>query len=236
MKFNILYEDEFLLVVDKPAFMPCYPLKAGETNTLANALIDYDQRFASVGDGLDAGIVHRLDNTTTGVLVVAKTNEDYQKLRSIWNTSVIKKQYRAFVYGIIPQKLDIGFPISHHPKNKKKMMVCSSEKQARELKAREAETSVVRQKILQLSKNEAVSEVFVSICTGVRHQIRVHLAFAGYPLVGDLLYQKKIAGETVRFKRPLLNLASIEMPHPASGQLIKILSRGDSDFAFFGKY
>ncbi|EKD42615.1 MAG: Pseudouridine synthase [uncultured bacterium] len=233
MKSNILYEDEVLLIVDKPSNIPCYPLKEGETNTLANALLAYAPQLSQVGDGLDAGIVHRLDNTTTGVLVVAKTNEVYQKLRAIWNQSGIKKQYRAFVYGIVPQKIDIGFPIAHHPKNKKKMVVCSSEKQAREFKARPAETSAVRQRIFQLSKNEAVSEVLVTICTGVRHQIRVHLAFAGYPLVGDALYQKKITAGLARFKRPLLNLAHIEMGHPVTGQIIKISSKGDSDFNFF---
>lgn len=193
MTCTILYEDDFILAVDKPAGMP----------SCGNG---------SIEDHLGLKLVHRLDNDTSGILVVAKTDVAFGKMRSIWKTSQVIKKYTALVLGKTPPAGNIDKPIAHHPRKKKKMIMGGK-------KARPARTQF---KTIKYFKNYSLLEV--TITTGVRHQIRIHLASIGHPLAGDHLYQKanKRERDTLGLERHFLHLATIELPHPETGKKLKL--------------
>lgn len=188
-KLLILYENEDLLAVEKERGLPTLPLSEGETETLAVLLATHYPDMTNIGGEHEAGIVHRLDNDTSGIIIAAKNQETYEALRAIWNTDQVEKGYLAWVIGHAPISGNLHHPIAHHPTNHKKMVVCTSEKEAKKLKARNAETQFKR---LKVSDNTSLLQV--KIRTGVRHQIRVHLASIGFPLLGDALYGKKTDG------------------------------------------
>ena len=237
LKLSILFEDESFLVIDKSPLLPCYPLRASETETCANALVAHAPLLAFVGSALEAGIVHRLDNTTSGILIAAKNPQAYDYCRSIWNSEKVNKTYLAVAHGIIPQKLEIGYPIAHHPDDAKRMIVCSNQKQAAQSKAREAHSLIERVEMYPWLNSLMLSLARVVITTGVRHQIRVHLAYAGFPLVGDKLYNKNSRSQLTLWprelntiQRPLLHLQQVNLPHPVTGKILVLKSRGDADF------
>lgn len=251
-----IFKDASLIAVNKPAWIPVYPLKENEKETIANALVaDYPEQD-DTGPPLQAGIVHRLDNDTSGILIVARNNDVYDKLRSIWNTDQVKKEYTALVFGITPEKETISIPIAHHPSKKKKMMVCETKTKEKKYKGRPARTEIKRVQIFRSNRmcegnrpvvptREEFSLLKVQITTGVRHQIRVHLASIGHPIVGDKLYgnfetrnsclvgrQAKLlpdrqAGEII--KRQFLHLGKIELPHPVTEKILKVESPLPSD-------
>jgi len=230
---KILHTDRHLIVVDKPATMPVYPLREGEGGTIAELL---EQRFpeqASVGPPRQAGIIHRLDNTTSGILVAARDNETYKKMRALWNGPSVTKTYTALVLGKLGRTRKITTPIAHHPSNKKKMVVCETERRKVEWKGREAKTEVSPKKTFVGDGGSFFSLVSVRITTGVRHQIRVHLASIGHPIVGDRLYQnpQKRKADPINLGRPFLHLTKVSLPHPLTGRPLTIPSPLAQDLA-----
>lgn len=217
---KILYKDQRLVVVDKPAGIPVYPLRDTDTGTVAQIL---EERFPELRDaGLphQAGIVHRLDNTTSGLLVAARDPETYAKMRSLWNTPGVTKTYSALVIGKIKKETTITTPIAHHPSNKKKMVVCETASRAKDWKGRKAKTKVTSKKFLTDSNGNSFSLVEARITTGVRHQIRVHLASIGHPIAGDKLYQNPVKrrDDHTGLGRPFLHLEQIGFDHPGTGK------------------
>jgi 23S rRNA pseudouridine1911/1915/1917 synthase len=252
--------------------MPCLSLKTGETDTLAAWLIKRFSRQAEIGRPLEAGLVHRLDNDTSGLVVAARTSEAYETLRTQFSNPPlppftkggdaklspllqrgvrgdlkvcktgnfgILKAYTALVIGNPPNEGTITTPIAHHPRKKKKMVVCKSAVQAKALKARPAITSFEVLKRYKSSHDRrrvsgnqcptppsAYSLLRVRIATGVRHQIRVHLASIGFPIAGDRLYQnpKKRAEDTLSLKRHFLHASQIGFTHPKTGKWIEVKS------------
>lgn len=184
LKLPLLYQDSYLIAIDKPAGIPCQPLRANEETTVANGLVAMFPELQGIGGELEAGLVHRLDNGTSGVLVAARTQAQYDYLRSIWNTNKVEKIYHALVLGHLDKTITIDFAVAHHPRKKKKMFACKTEEEMRKNKGRAARTIV--KPIKEVEENTLVE---INIQTGVRHQIRVHLAAVGHPLVGDQLYQ-----------------------------------------------
>lgn len=214
-----LHEDEVLLVVEKPAGLPClpvrqagFPVRTGAarcTPTLASILVE---QWPSLTTLPDFGIAHRLDNDTSGLLIVAKTSEVYAILREQFSSAGTgsprpHKEYTALVLGSPPDEGTINDSIAHHPRKKAKMVVDDG--------GRPARTDYTVKK-----RYRDYTLLTVTIATGVRHQIRVHLASAGFPLAGDRLYQnqKKRAVDTLPLQRHFLHASRLAITHPATGR------------------
>lgn len=179
MPIKIAYVDANCVVVDKPAGMP----SAGSSNSALEAVCELYPEVANLGDNpVEGGLAHRLDTGTSGLLVFARTPESYVKLREAFSKGLIKKTYVALVEGKLEQDCMIDFPIAHHPKNKAKMLAVTPKNKYFRGKAKLARTEV---SIL------SPSHIRLRIQGGRRHQIRVHLAAIGHPLVGDVLYGAK---------------------------------------------
>lgn len=211
---QIFYEDEALMVVEKPAGMPVYPLHPEEVGTLANLLLPHAPELAQVGAPLQAGTLHRLDNHTSGLIVVARTQEAHEKLSAQWNTPDVTKTYTALVVGLLSGSGTIAAAIAHHPRKKNKMVV--DEKNGR--------PAVTHWKVVRRRENYSLLEV--TLTTGVRHQIRVHLASIGHPLVGDRLYQNSLRRLQDRsgLDRQFLHLSRVMLKHPVTSKKMEFTS------------
>jgi len=201
---DIIYEDEHLVVVDKPADMIVHPAGKIYSGTLVNALLYHcKDSLSGIGGVIRPGIVHRLDKNTTGLMVVAKNDLAHLDLsRQIKNHRVTKK-YLTLVRGNMKDDSGvIDAPIGRSLKNRKKMAVT-------EVKSRGAITHF---KVLKRFSGYTLVEA--TLRTGRTHQIRVHLAFIGYPIVGDQLYGRKRQG--LKIKRQALHSYILGFVHPAS--------------------
>lgn len=221
---HIIYEDQDLLVIDKPAGMPTISLKEGERGTLAEWLLAQLPAQAGIGPGrTEAGLVHRLDNDSSGIILAAKNEPAYANLREQFRQGKAQKEYLALVVGHPPEAGSIDFPIAHHPRKKKKMVVCESEARAEAWGGRPATTKfslLHRYTLSQAERSALYALLRVTITTGVRHQIRVHLASLGYPIAGDRLYQspKKRAADILKLDRHLLHAHRLTFSHPSTGK------------------
>ncbi len=204
---KIVFEDDFILAIDKPAGIPsCILRQAQDDRESVEKWLQ--KKYPNVK------LVHRLDNETSGILIAAKTDTAFETLRAIWKTPQVTKKYTALVLGKTCALGKITTPIAHHPRKKKKMMMGGK-------KARPTHTEF---KTIKYFKNYSLLEV--KITTGVRHQIRIHLASIGHPLAGDQLYQKAKARDRDRLNLNghFLHLSTIEFPHPETGEMISLNS------------
>ncbi len=178
VKFDIVYEDNSLIVINKPPGIVVHPAPGHSSGTLVHGLLHHCKDLSGIGGVLRPGIVHRLDKDTSGLLVVAKNDKAHDSLSRQFKSGTIKKQYIALVHGLVKDnKQEIDLPISRHPKRRKEMAVVQSGgKHALTLwkKINEFQTGF--------------SLLSVSIRTGRTHQIRVHLSHIGHPVVGDPVY------------------------------------------------
>jgi 23S rRNA pseudouridine1911/1915/1917 synthase len=173
----VVYEDTDVVVIDKPAGMVVHPAPGHPRGTLANALVAHVPGI-SVGGSQRPGIVHRLDKDTSGLIVAAKTDRGRTSLISQWDDRSVEKTYLALVAGsVADEEATIDAPIGRDPKNRQRMAVLRSGRPA-----------VTRFRVIERFPNATLLEL--SIETGRTHQIRVHLAFIGHPILGDQLYGK----------------------------------------------
>ena len=210
----VLYEDAHIIVLNKPPGLVVHPAPGNYTGTLVNALLYHYGNLPSLNAGLHqnererAGIVHRLDKDTSGVMVVARTKEALRSLSMQFKNRTVQKQYLAIVTGVIKKgsgTIDAG--IGRHVKDRMKISVHTH-------KAREAITVfVVKERYLQATL------VAIEIKTGRTHQIRVHMAHKGYPVLGDRVYGgarvMKLGADTVM--RQMLHAESLSLLHPDTG-------------------
>lgn len=214
----ILYEDEHLIALEKPSGVPTHPLRAGERGTVANALSARFPECAHASpDPREAGISHRLDRETSGVLLAARDRETFLALRAAFSAHEIKKGYFAIVEGDVTEAKTISLPLAHHPGDKRRMIAVKDPHTARRLKAQEAETYIE-----PVAWREGTTLVRASTCYGRMHQIRAHLASAGYPLVGDTRYGG--SAQTILGRPFFLHAAWIELTHPKRGQPLRVSS------------
>ncbi len=186
---DILYEDEHLLALNKAAGIICHPARGDQTGTLANGLVFYAQELSRGEDPFRPGIVHRLDKNTTGVMLVAKTDEAHWRLSLQFERRTVQKTYLAVVHGN-PQ-LDgdtIDAPIGVHPVVREKFAVM-----VRENKIDIAKSAVTHYEVAERYKDYAL--VKLSPKTGRTHQLRVHMSHIGHPIVGDTMYGGRIISE-----------------------------------------
>ena len=175
---DILYEDEHLIIVNKPAGMVVHPAPGHYTGTLVHALLYHCDTLAGIGGVERPGIVHRLDKDTTGAIVVAKSDRAHQDLQAQIKAKTARREYWGIVYGAFSAESGkIDLPISRHPSDRKKMAVVPPEK------GREA---VTHWQVLERIGNYSLMQFLLE--TGRTHQIRVHCAHLGHPLLGDNTY------------------------------------------------
>jgi 23S rRNA pseudouridine1911/1915/1917 synthase len=214
---SVVFEDEYLVVIDKPAGLVVHPGSGNRTGTMMNALLHHAPQLAAIPR---AGIVHRLDKDTSGLLVVAKTLAAQTDLVRQLQARTVKRHYLALVHGALAKDGTVDAPVGRHPVHRTKMAVVE--------RGREARTHyAVRQRFARATLLECRLE------TGRTHQIRVHMAAVGHPLVGDPAYGKRRSGD-VRldaFPRQALHAWRLALVHPATGAQIAWESPLPADMA-----
>ncbi len=216
MELDIVFEDEHILVVHKPAGLVIHPAAGNPSGTLVNALLHHCRDLSGIGGVERPGIVHRLDKDTTGLLVVAKNDSAHQRLALDFRRRRVHKTYLAVCYGVpCPPEGVVDAPIGRHPRERKRMAVTPSGRPARTL--------------YRVSESlPGTSLVACRLVTGRTHQIRVHMAHVGHALVGDPLYagrQWRNLAEPARsacrdFPRQALHAWRLELAHPATGEML----------------
>lgn len=199
---DIIYQDEDLLVVNKPAGLVTHPAPGRPDHTLLNALLAYLPGLPDTGDALRPGIVHRLDKDTSGVMVVARNATTHTELMNQFKARTVKKIYKVLVRGhLSPEEGTIEADIGRDPRNRQRMAVVSRGRTAR-----------THYRVIDYPGDYSLLEVKLE--TGRTHQIRVHLAAIGYPVVGDATYGVK----SEHLSRQFVHAASLGFRLPKSGE------------------
>ena len=214
LALEVLHQDAAVIVVNKPGGIPCHPIHANERDTVMNAVVARFPEIATVGaKPLEGGLVHRLDNGTSGALLIARNRGTFEKLRDAIRAGRIARRYEALVAGSLERKTEIDTPIAHHAKNARKMIV-GDPASANPKRAGRAASTLVE----PLRRIGDFTLLSIAPKTGSRHQIRVHLASIGHPIVGDTLYGGP-ASETLAHGRFWLHLCDLAFDSPAVGHV-----------------
>ncbi len=233
-KLDIIYEDNDVMVINKPAGLVVHPGAGNFDNTLVNALINYDKKnLSSINGELRPGIVHRLDKDTSGVIIVAKNNFAHTHLSKQFNDHSIDRKYIALVWGKLrPQKGEIKTFITRSSKNRQLMDVSQT-------KGKLAITNYKTIEIYENSRVPTLSLVEYRLKTGRTHQIRVHMKFKGNPILGDKSYKKKLKklkdvdpelNEIIKkIDRQCLHAKSLGFLHPTKNQRLFFESKLPND-------
>ncbi|MFH1407310.1 MAG: RluA family pseudouridine synthase [Candidatus Omnitrophota bacterium] len=215
---EIIYEDDNVVVVNKPVGMVVHPAPGNQNNTLVNALMHHG-KLASLGGPLRPGIVHRLDKDVSGILIAAKTDATYLNLVKQFKERKVERRYIAVVKGKLEfDEGEINLPLGRHPRARKKMAVCFT-------KSKHAQT---RYKLLKRGKDFSVVEL--GLGTGRTHQIRVHLAYLKHPIIGDEKY-----GFGDKSDRIMLHAKSLGFYHPRTGKYMEFSSKIPPEIAAFSE-
>ena len=231
--FPILYEDADVIVLDKPAGLVVHPAPGNQDGTLVNALLAHcGEQFTGIGDERRPGIVHRLDKDTSGIMVVAKTQLANNALTAAFAARDLDRAYLALVWGLpSPLEGEIEGDIGRDNRDRKRMAVVS----------RNGKPALTRYRVLR-AWGTAVSLLECRLATGRTHQIRVHLASRGHPVVGDPLYLRRVPAvarslpEPVRhrlldFPRQALHAARLGFAHPRTGTALQFSTELPPDMA-----
>ena len=214
MDLRIMYEDEDLVVIDKPAGLVVHPGPGHSTGTLVHGLLGRGPGWSTIGGTERPGIVHRLDRDTSGLMVVARNDEAHRELARQLQRRVMTRRYRAIVVGeVADPAARIEAPIGRDRKNRQRMAVVAG--------GREAVTEFRR-----LAIAGGYSLLDVSLGTGRTHQIRVHLAFIKHPVLGDPVYGRR----SPLIGRPALHAAALTLRHPRTGKSMTWESPPPEDF------
>jgi 23S rRNA pseudouridine1911/1915/1917 synthase len=215
---NILFKDEALIVVDKPAGMVVYPAAGHRQGTLMNAVAYHCGKLAATGGPLRPGVVHRLDKDTSGVMVVALDDAAYYHLIEQFRQRTINRKYIALVYGnFVQDEGEIALKIGRSATDRKKMST----------RVKTGREAVTKWKVLKRFHNATLIQA--KLGTGRTHQIRVHFASIGHPVLGDRTYGKKTEVEkkgsgTIRFPRQMLHAEVLGFIHPQNGEYLEFSS------------
>lgn len=225
IQLNIVHEDEYLMIINKPAGLVVHPAAGNQTGTLLNALLNHAPDLINLPR---AGIVHRLDKETTGLMVVAKTLEAHTDLVEQLADRTVSREYEAVAVGVMTGGGTVDAPMGRHPTQRKLMAVLS----------RGGKRAVTHYRVVKRYPHH--THIRVKLETGRTHQIRVHMAHIGFSLVGDATYGKrfkipKAANahliETLKaFPRQALHAAKLGLEHPGTGEYTEWTAPVPSDF------
>ena len=197
--FKILYEDEDLMVIDKPNGLVVHPGNGNQNHTLVNALIYHNKNLSDIGGEERPGIVHRIDKDTSGIMLVAKNNKCHELLADDFKNKRVKRTYIALIKGVFPhQSATIDAPIGRDKNNRLKMAVT----------AENSKNAVTHLKVIKRYKKYTL--VSLVLDTGRTHQIRVHMAYIGYPVYNDPIYSGSEATPCGQF----LHSSEVDFVHP----------------------
>jgi 23S rRNA pseudouridine1911/1915/1917 synthase len=221
MALPVLFEDEHLLVLNKPAGWVVHPAAGNWQGTLLNGLLAWHSGAAALPR---AGIVHRLDKGTSGLMVVGKTLQAVTALTRAIAARQVQRHYLAIAHGNFPTKrASIELPLGRDPRSRVRMAVVRTGKSARTEVERLASTAVD-----QAHGRECMSALRCKLHTGRTHQIRVHLASRGHPLAADILYGGR---SVLGMHRPALHAVSLSLAHPHCGHALSFQAPPPEDFA-----
>ena len=214
---EILYLDDFLIVVNKPPDMVIYPAAGHSSGTLLNAIAYHSKKLASIGGPLRPGVVHRLDKDTSGVMVVALDDSAYYNLVEQFRERTINRKYKALIYGALKKVSgEIVLRIGRSESDRKKMST----------KVRRGKEAVTSWKVIERLTDATLIEA--KLGTGRTHQIRVHFASIGHPVLGDKTYGKKTelakGNRKIIFPRQMLHAELLGFIHPATGEYMEFMS------------
>ncbi|MFC1631592.1 RluA family pseudouridine synthase [Candidatus Omnitrophota bacterium] len=212
---EIIFEDEDILIVEKPPGMVTHPAVGNYTHTLVNALLHYGCTLSTVNGRLRPGIVHRLDKDTSGLLIVAKNDFAHQKLAEQFRQHTIVRKYIALVRGSLSHNEGvIDYPLARNPENRQKIHVSFSDK---------GKPALTRFKVLKRYPGATLLELTPH--TGRTHQLRVHLKFCGHPILGDSRY-----GRASEFARLALHATLLGITHPRTDKYAEFSSPAPASF------
>lgn len=203
---DILFEDEHILVINKPVGMVVHPAPGNWSGTFVNALLYHCRNLHSQPESNRPGIVHRLDKETSGVLVAAKTAYSQQRLTEMFASRKVEKEYVAICVGN-PGTKEITAPIGRHPVNRKQMAIVEGGREA-------------ISRCNTLKTNGKLSIVKIQLITGRTHQIRVHMKHIGTPVLGDMTYGNMDANKKYGVSRQMLHAEKLAFPHPVTGEKV----------------
>ncbi len=211
LDLTVIFQDDDVIVVNKPAGMVVHPAAGHAEGTLVNALLFHADNLSGVGGEQRPGIVHRLDRGTSGLIVAAKNDAAHRELARQFHDREVEKEYVALAWGEVHAGRRIDLPVGRDPVHREKMST----------RARRARTAVTR--ITAARNLRGVTLLHVAIATGRTHQIRVHLSAIGHPIVGDATYggvRHRMPGAlraVERLERPFLHAARLSFIHPREG-------------------
>lgn len=222
---NIVYEDEHILAINKPAGMVVHPATGNWTGTFVNALLYHCKQLYEESkerpNDIRPGIIHRLDKDTSGLLLAAKTSLAQQRLIALFASRKVHKEYLAICLGN-PGNCEINVPIGRHPVKRQQMAV--------------VETGKPALTICQcLATDGKMSLLRIVLATGRTHQIRVHLKHLGTPVLGDSVYGNIQANEKYKVNRQLLHAHLLRFDHPITGKELILEAKVPADFAVWMK-
>lgn len=219
--YGVLYQDDDVVVIDKPAGLVVHPGSGNADRTLVNGLVYRFPEIASVGQPGRPGIVHRLDKDTSGVMIAARSHSAYQALVDMMASHSIQRQYIALVHGIIEnEKGVVEAPIGRSHRNVTQMAVSSSGKDA----------TTNYEVVSRFNDPIAATLLELSLETGRTHQIRVHMRAIDHPVIGDKLYSRH---NSLNLARPFLHSARISFEHPSTGAILEFNSPMPEDLRQF---
>ena len=213
---NILYEDDYIIVVNKKSGMVVHPGNGNYSNTLVNALMYHTDNLSDEGGSERCGIVHRIDKDTSGILLIAKTNEAHRILSDDFKNKNVKRKYIALVHGVIDNnKGKIDAPIGRSKVDRKKMCVTDEN----------SKHAITTFTVLERFKNATLLELILE--TGRTHQIRVHMDYINHPVVNDPTYGRR---KQINDYGQMLHAAYLGFTHPITKKFLEFSCEPDEEF------
>ncbi|MFC1482994.1 RluA family pseudouridine synthase [Candidatus Margulisiibacteriota bacterium] len=206
---DIVYEDKYIAAINKPAGLVVHPAAGNRTGTLVNALMYHFKKLSNKYSKERLGIIHRLDKDTSGIVLIAKTNQAHAEMSKLFKERKVKKTYYALVKGNVKNdEGTIDKPIGRDPRNRKKMKAITNTKY-------KSRTAITNYKVVK--RYNSATLLKINPITGRTHQIRVHLAYIGHPIIGDLIYNPKTSNKGLH-----LHAKSISFTHPILKKRVNI--------------